>query len=438
MTQLNALSDSAGGKPEAPVMSDFARVAMLARAKWIATARWNQIPPDGDWVNLLLLCGRGFGKTRCASEEAWWYGASNAKTRIAFVARTQADLRKTVFEGDSGIIACCPPELIETYNRTDHELYFKNGSAIFGTSAEKPDSLRGPQFHFALCDELAAWQRADETWSNLMFGLRLGDNPRVIIATTPRPSEIIIELIDDPNTMVVNGTSYDNKANLAPKFFRTIVKKYEGTSKGAQELLGQILSEAEGALWTRETIEKTRSKKVSPDEAAMVFSRVVVAIDPAGKKKASSDETGIIVAGLDWRGHGYVLEDASGRYSPHGWACKAIQLASKWNADRIVAETNQGGDMIAHTIRTCVTPDGLKGVNLPVSEVFASEGKKARAEPVSALFEQGKAHMCGMHEKLERQLCAWVPTSGADSPDRLDAMVWALTLLMIRAEFHCS
>jgi phage terminase large subunit-like protein len=270
------------------------------------------------------------------------------------------------------------------------------------------------------CDELAAWLRED-TWNQLQFGLRLGKKPRGIVTTTPRPTKLIIELSKSLTTHTTRGSTYDNRANLAPSFFAQIIKKYEGTRLGRQELLAEILMDIEGALWKQSRIDELRVR------TAPELKRIVVAIDPAVTATEGSDETGIVVAGLGIDNHGYTLADRSLRGSPHEWASQAINAYIEFNADRIVAEVNNGGDMVEHVIRGVAKERGLQ---VAYKEVRATRGKQLRAEPVSALTEQGIAHHVGFHPELEDQKCTWVP-GDAKSPDRLDAEVWAFTDLMI-------
>ena len=271
------------------------------------------------------------------------------------------------------------------------------------------------------CDELCSWRRP-ETFDLAMFGLRLGVNPQTFISTTPKPKKIIMELIKDPNCVVTRGSTYDNRANLAENFFKTVITKYEGTRLGEQELMGVVLEEAEGALWSREILDTTRVKEFDWRNEAL---RIVVAVDPAtSSTTGSSNECGIIVAAVDHDKQGYVLADFSGVYTPGEWAKKAVLAYNMYGADRIVAEGNQGGEMVRHTINT-------EDISVPVKIVYAARGKIARAEPIAALFEQDRSHIVGSLQDLEDQLCTWEALSGEESPDRLDAMVWGLTELQI-------
>lgn len=401
---------------------------------WSFLARPEQRPPSTDkpWQFWLYLAGRGAGKTRSGAEwirEQVKHGARH----IGFIAPTAADVRDVMIEGSSGLLSVCWEKDIDVNGNVigrpeyepskRHRLTWANGAVAHGYSAEEPDRLRGPQHDRLWCDELAAWQYAQETWDMAMFGLRLGSNPQAMISTTPRPIPVIRELIKSPNTVVTRSTTYANRANLAASFISTIISKYEGTRLGRQELMGEILEEVEGALWTRATIETALLK----DHRAPDFKRIVVAIDPAITENPTSNLTGIVAAGLGSDDHGYVLKDASGRYSPDAWARVAIDIYDDLKADRIVAEGNQGGDMVRHTLQT-VRP------NIPITIVHASRSKQARAEPVAALYEQNRVHHVEPFPEMEDQMCTWEPLSGDPSPDRLDALVWAMTNLMLGAQ----
>lgn len=393
---------------------------------WSFWARPKQLPPAWEWRIWLLLAGRGFGKTRTITEWARARAKQMPGSRGAVVAATAADARDVLVEGESGILAVSPDWFKPHYEPSKRRLTWPNGTVATIFSADEPDRLRGPQHHWALCDELAAWRYPD-AWDMLMMGLRLGDDPRCVVATTPRPTPLIRELIADESVAVTRGSTYENRGNLAPAFFQQIIKKYEGTRLGRQELLAELLLDVPGALWTRETLEKYRKRNHPP------LVRVVVAIDPAASANEASNETGIIVAGVDSNGHGYVVDDLTLKGSPAQWGETAVLAFDHYHADRIVGETNNGGDMVEHVVRTAAEKlyrDGKRG-NKEVSfkQVRASRGKHTRAEPVAALDEQGRIHHVGMFAQLEDQLCTWVP--GEDSPDRLDARVWAFTDLML-------
>jgi len=395
--------------------------AATARAKWLATARPTQITPQGDWRAWLVLAGRGFGKTRLGAEDVAWYAATHADHQVAVVAPTFNDVRGTCFEGVSGLLAVTPPEEVAEYNRTRQELRFKSGALVRGFSADTPDRLRGPQFHRAWADELAAWQYS-ETWDQLMFGLRLGERPQSIITTTPRPTPIIKRLAKDARTHITRGSTFDNAVNLAPDALDRLREKYEGTRMGRQELYAEILDDMPGALWKREVFDQHRAKS-APD-----LVRVVVAIDPSGSagEMDDGDSQGIVIAGKGVDGRAYVLGDWSCKLSPDGWGRRAVEAYKHFNADRIVAERNYGGAMVQHVIRTVDKSASYK-------EVTASRGKVARAEPVAALYEQGRVSHVGTFDELEDQCCMIGPDGyiGEGSPDRADALVWALSELML-------
>ncbi len=367
----------------------------------------------------MILAGRGWGKTRTGAEDAAWHGLTNPGARIAIVAPTFADARDTCIEGESGLRAVIAPEAIEAWNRSLGELILTNGSRFKLFSADEPERLRGPQHHRAWGDEVAAW-RYPEAWDQLLFGLRLGDMPQAVVTTTPKPTKLMRRILGDPRTHITRGSTFDNAANLAPSALAQLRERYEGTRLGRQELFAELLDEAEGALWNRDMIDAARWHAEMPQ-----MRRIVVAVDPAITAKAESDETGIIAAGLSPDGVGYVMKDVSGRYSPGEWASKVIALYHEMGADRIVAEGNQGGEMVRHTLQT-------EWPAAPVTIVHASRGKAARAEPVAALYEQRRVRHVGRNlDALEDQMVTWEPLSGMASPDRLDALVWALTDLMI-------
>jgi phage terminase large subunit-like protein len=403
--------------------SDF-RQALLAQLEtgWSATARSNQLPPPGEWWFVwLLLAGRGFGKTRSLSELVIDHVVRGLARHVALVAATAADARDVLVEGPSGILACAPEYDRPVYEPSKRRLTWNNGATATTFSADEPERLRGPQHDLAIVDELGTW-RYPEAWDNLMLGLRLGAHPRCAVATTPRPTKLIRDLLarEGVDVAVTRGTSYENRAHLAPEFFGQIIRKYEGTRIGRQELLGEVLTDTPGALWNHDTIEQLRRDVAPP------LGRVVIAIDPAGS--AEGDETGIVAVGLGEDDHGYVLRDTSGQYQPTEWAQHAISLYRSLKADRVVAETNFGGGMVEATLRM-VDP------NVAFTAVTASRGKVARAEPVSALYEQGRMHHVGLFPQLEDQLCAF--TTDFDrrvagySPGRVDALVWAATELLV-------
>ena len=329
--------------------------------------------------------------------------------------------RDVMVEGESGILAVAPPWFEPEYLPSKRRIVWPNGSMATLYSGEEPDQLRGPQHHFALCDELASWSRP-EAFDMLMFGLRLGQHPRVAITTTPRPTPLIKELLKDPTCVVVRGSTYENRANLAPTFFSQIVRKYEGTRLGRQELYAEILDDNPGALWSRDLLEATRVTG-TPDLFRSLV-RVVVGVDPEASSAEEAAETGIIVAGLGADGHGYVLDDMTIRGSPYEWGRQVVSAYEKHQGDRVVPEINNGGEMVEYVIHS-IDP------SVAVRTVRASRSKQARAEPVAALYEQHRVHHVGVYAELEDQMVEWVPGTGQASPDRIDALVWALTDLMI-------
>ncbi len=395
---------------------------------WRFWARPSQIAPDGDWLTWLILAGRGFGKTRTGAE--WVREQVDAGyKRIAFVAPTAADARDTMVEGESGILAISPPWNRPIYEPSKRRLTWPNGALATLFSAEEPERLRGPQHDAAWCDELAAWASPQETWDMLQFGLRLGEHPRQVITTTPKPIPTLkaIMATEGKGTVITRGGTRDNAANLAPAFLDKIVGRFAGTRLGRQELDAEILDDVPGALWTRAMIDEARKGRPAD------IRRIVVAIDPSGTKGSSDegDSIGIIVAAKTVDGKGRILADRSCKLSPDGWGRRAVQAYHEFGADRIVAERNFGGAMVEHVIRTVDKSVAYK-------EVVASRGKVIRAEPVAALYEQGKvSHELGPDGKalveLEDQMCQMTGDGflGEGSPDRVDAAVWALTELML-------
>lgn len=388
------------------------------RYRWTFWARDEQLPPAGDWLIWLILAGRGWGKTRTGAEWIQAEVAAGRRGSIALIAPSAADVRDVMIEGDSGLLRVAPPWFMPVYHPSKRQVEWPNGATAITYSAEDPDQLRGPNIDGAWCDELAAWKYAQEAYDMLMMTLRRGSDPRAVITTTPRPTKIIRELVSSPLVRLTKRPTTDNAANLAPAFMQQIMAKYAGTRIGRQELEAEILDDTPGALWKRDALEAGRVVR-APDP----LSRIVVAVDPAITASEGSDETGIIGAGVSADGQsGYVLEDASLRGTPLQWARAAVTLYYKLKADRIIAEANQGGDMVAQTIHTI-------DANVPVTLVHATRGKLTRAEPVAALYEQARCHHVGSFPLLEDQMCQW--TQGDTSPDRLDALVWALTDLML-------
>jgi len=387
-------------------------LAAAARREWLGRRRPEQMPPHGDWRTWLILAGRGWGKTRTGAE--WVIDRiEDGYQRVALVGPTAADVRDVMVEGESGILACAPDDMAPNYEPSKRRITFAGGAICTTFSADEPDRLRGPQHDAGWCDEIAAW-RYPEAWDQLQFGLRLGDDPRCIVTTTPRPTKEVRDLVKAATTVVTRGSTFDNADNLAPAFLERILTKYEGTRLGRQELYAEILDDVPGALWSRAMLEQAVTGYTEQDS----MQRVVVAIDPAVTSGEDSDETGIVVAGRTGT-QGFVLADVTCRLSPDGWARRAVKAYHHHKADRIVAEANQGGDMVRTVLRT-VDP------SVPVKLVHATRGKRVRAEPVAALYEQGRVFHAQVFAQLEDQLLTWTPDSPT-SPDRLDALVWALT-----------
>ena len=389
---------------------------------WRKIARPEQLPPEGDdWLVWAFIAGRGTGKTRSASEFSIEQARDMPGSRGALIGRTPADVRDVMIEGESGIIACSAKDFMPIYEPTKRRLTWPNGSIATAFSAEVPSQLRGPQHHWAWADEAAAWTDApkgdvlDTAWNNLMLGLRLGSTPRCVVTTTPKSNALTRVILARSSTAVTRGSTYDNLGNLAPSFRAQVLATYEGTRIGRQELLGELLEDVEGALWTIAAIDESRVQG-APD-----LRRIVVAIDPSGGSGPNNDEQGIIVAGLGVDGELYILADRSCSLSPHGWASRAVGAFHEFHADRIVAEVNFGAAMVESTIRQV-------DAHVPVKPINASRGKVQRAEPVAALYEQGRVHHVGALAKLEDQMTTWTPQDGT-SPDRLDALVWAVTEL---------
>ena len=389
---------------------------------WPFWARPDQLPPPGDWRTWLLLGGRGSGKTRSSAEWVRSQVETGRRGRLALCGPTSDTIRRDMVEGPSGILSVFPNWDRPSYEPSSRRIVFLNGATAYLFSAEEPDRLRGPNLDAAWCDELAAWADADGMWANLQMALRLtgpkGDAPQVLVSTTPRRHKLLKQIIAAPSTIVTRSRTTDNAANLDGATLTYLQQRYGGTSLGRQELDAELIDDAEGALWNRRMIEDGRVYQ-RPD-----MRRIVVAIDPAGSSGVKSDETGIVAVGIAHDGQGYLLADVSGRYSPDTWARKAVALYHDLRADRIVAEKNFGGEMVYTTVYAVDT-------RVPVKLVTASRGKAVRAEPVVSLYEQRRVHHVGQFTELEDQLCSWDPTQSNTSPDRLDALVWGLTELML-------
>lgn len=404
------------------------------RYTWEFWARPEQIPPEGDWNTFLALAGRGFGKSR-ASVEWVREQVKQGKRRIAYVCATNSDVERVFVKGDSGMLNSCwrydkthkgVHMGIPEWSPTKRTLTWANGAKVECYSAQEPERLRGPQFEAAACDELCSWPY-EETWEQLQFTLRLGKHPRVFIATTPKSTKLLRKIMDNPKTVIVRGSTFDNAANLADTYLAAVKEQYEGTSLGRQELYAEVLMENAGALWTGDMIDACQIKREDVPE----LSKIIISLDPATTNNVESDLTGIIVAGLDEEGTAYILEDHSFKGLPEAWASKAVELYHRWNANLIVYEKNQGGDLI---------PTVIKGIDpdIPLKGVFASNAKIARAEPVSLMYEKGRVKHVSNPEfgqslnELETQMVTFEPSGRYKSPDRYDSMTWAVTELLLK------
>jgi phage terminase large subunit-like protein len=388
---------------------------------WTLKGRPEQQPPTGDWRTWLIMGGRGSGKTRAGAE--WVHALASAgkrsDLRIALVAETLGDAREVMIDGVSGICRIARRHSPD-FEISRRRLIWPNGAVAQIFSSEDPEALRGPQFHFAWCDELGKWKHAEETFDMLQFGLRLGADPRQLVTTTPRPVPLLKRLIADPSTSLVKIATGGNRKNLAPGFIEALERRYGGTRLGRQELDGELIEDREDALWRRAEIEACLIRQVTP------LRRIVVAVDPPSGMGPNSC-CGIVVAGLEGDGRAVVLADCSIEgASPAAWARAVVKAYRRFEADRIVAETNQGGEMVTAMLRSV-------DVALPITMVRATRGKFARAEPVAALYEQHRVAHAGRFIELEDQMCDFGPDglSSGRSPDRLDALVWALTALVL-------
>lgn len=402
---------------QASLTNDEKAVLAFEWAKW---ARAPQLPPDGEWDGWLIIAGRGWGKTRVGAETVRAEVESGRSKRIGLIAETSADGRDVIVEGESGIISCSPPWNRPSYEPSKRRLTWPNGAIATLYDAREPDQLRGPQHDFLWFDELAKYRYAEAVFDQAMFGLRLGDYPRWIVTTTPRPIALIKRLLVQSGVRITRGRSADNLGNISGNYQRNVIDRYKGTRLGRQELDAEILDDVPGALWSRRSLDEARVS--SPPQLV----RIVVGVDPAATSGEAANENGIIVGGIAQSGQAYVLEDWSLRGSPDEWARKAVAAYRKHSADSIIAECNQGGEMVAQVIKSVA--------DIPVKLVRATRGKYVRAEPVSALYEQGRVHHVGAFPELEDQMISFTPERAADrsdgySPDRVDALVWMLTEL---------
>ncbi len=405
------------------------RHLVTAEKEWLLQARDAQLPPGGPWRVWLVMGGRGSGKTRAGAE--WASGmalglppfSARACGHIALVGETFADAREVMVDGPSGVLAVSRLSR-PRYEASRRRLLWDNGAVASLYSSEDPDSLRGPQFDAAWCDELAKWRHPQETWDMLQFGLRLGERPRAVVTTTPRATPLLKALLADEALAMTHMRTEENAANLAAGFVETVNRLYAGTRLGRQELDGELIAERADALWSRDGVESCFEAHAPP------LVRIVVAVDPPASSGKASDACGIVVAGLDADGVGHVLADESmAMAKPHQWARRAIALYRRHKADAVVAEVNQGGEMVVAVL-------AAEDAAVPVLARRASRGKWLRAEPVAALYEQGRVRHAGRFPALEDEMCDFAPggLSGGRSPDRLDALVWALGELMLGGE----
>ena len=399
----------------APFLTNFLqevlqqKEAEIYAKSWAHKARPEQREPTHQhWNTWLILAGRGFGKTRTGAETVWSWIQTNHHKRIALIGQTSIEARMVMVEGESGLLSIVPPDQIKKYSKGDGVIEFHNGAKVQIFGADHYERLRGPQFDGAWVDELAKFKKTEQFWEQLNLCLRLGDHPKCIITTTPRRNPLLTQLIGDPECVVTRGSTFDNAANLAAGFLKNLNKQFAGTKLEAQEIYAQMIDETAGALWTPDKIVYERPPNND-------WRRIVVAVDPADTNSETSDETGIMVIGLNANQQAYVLEDATYKAAPSEWVKKVVALYHQYQADRVVAEVNKGGDMV------------YKGVR-------ATRGKALRAEPIVSLYEQGKVKHIGPLPALETQLCTWVPEASAKSPDRLDALVWGLTDLFLSGE----
>jgi phage terminase large subunit-like protein len=403
-----------------------ALAATLAEGSWREKARPAQLPPEGrPWNGWAVVAGRGFGKT--------WVGANytnelaNTVGRMVLIGATASDVRDTMIEGDSGILRTAPAWFRPIYEPSKRRIEWPNGCIASCFSSEEPDRLRGVNSEWGWLDELSAWQNLQSTWDMFSFGLRLGQDPRWLVTTTPRPSKLLKEILARDDVVTTTGSTFDNAANLAPPFLEAIKRKYDGTRLGRQEMYAELLLDTPGAMWQQEWIDRSRIQSIGGGD----FKRIVIAIDPAATSGENADETGIICAAIDDAGDAYIIEDVSGRLAPHEWAQAAIRLYKKYRADRIIGETNNGGEMIESVLRS-IDP------SISYKSVHASRGKAIRAEPISAMYEQNRVHHVGIFTQLEDQMTSFTQdstrASTGSSFDRMDATVWALTELMLEKQ----
>lgn len=405
---------------------------------WRLWARPEQLAPEDDeWDILFLMCGRGFGKTRTGAEYVREQCIAHPGIRIGMIGQTIGAVRDIMIEGESGLLGVTPPEEIKKYNRSLGQVHFNNGSICHSFSGADPEKLRGFQSHYVWMDELAAWQYERATFDQAMMGLRLGRHPRVIITTTPKPSALVVDLLEmarlEPRRVrMVTGSTFDNSANLPDATLASLRARYEGTTLGRQELYAEVILDDPRALWKRDQLDLDRLDPVAFRLTDMA--QIVVGVDPSMSESGQrATETGIIVVGRGYDGHGYLIADCSiMRPSPDTWARQVVSVYHQYHADKVVAEVNQGYDLVKHVLAT-VDP------SVPIKKVYSCRGKELRAQPIAAFAEQHRMHHVGHFPDLEDQLTQWVPGTGQASPDRLDAYVHGFTEVMLGggiAEFY--
>lgn len=404
-----------------------AKILLALKYRWSLNARKEQYPdPDGKWTYWLYLAGRGTGKTRSGAETVRAWAESGKYQRIHLIAPTAGDVRRTMVEGESGILSVCPPWCRPTWSPANAELRWperedgKQPTVAYVFTAERPDRLRGPQCQALWADEVCSWQYP-ETWDMAMMGLRLGPEPKAVITSTPRPIKLLKEIMELPNLLISEGTTYDNQDNLASSFFTAIIKKYEGTRLGRQELLGQILTDNPAALFKRAWFDDFRRTRPGQQD------RVYIAVDPAISSREDSDSVGIVAGSRSYASEPsefFLLEDATVHaMTPAEWGAEVVKCYRRHKADKVIAEANNGGEMVEATIHNI-------DASVPVQLVYASRGKAIRAEPISTLAQKGRIHHVGFFANLEDECCEWDPSlKNTPSPNRLDAYVWLFTAL---------
>lgn len=407
---------------------DDAEAKLRMAYDWKWRARPKQLPPLGDWATWSCRCGRGWGKTLTGAEWVRWRVEREGARRIALVAPTAADVRDVMVEGPSGILAISSPWNRPEYEPSKRRLTWPNGAIATTFSADEPRALRGPQHDSAWCDEAAHWKYLEDAWDNLQMGLRMGD-PKCLVTSSPRPLKFLRDLEAEQDTVTTIGSTFENKT-LPAKFLSRLLRNYEGTRLGRQELHAEILTDNPNALWKQETIDRYRVRGLPED-----LLRVLISVDPAiTSNPKKSDETGIIGVATAWckchdgtpEIHAFVFDDRSGVYKPEKWGEKTVQAYDEALADLVAAEVNQGGELVERNLRAT-----RGGKNIPFKAIHASRGKQMRHEPVSNLYEQGKVHHVGRLSRLEDQCCQWDPTQGGTSPDRADALTIGITELML-------